>query len=85
VAPDAKFMAVSIRIARNGRGLEVAAPVALFQTHLAVGGNIPSVGYQARAQYAVAADGRFLMNVLADDAVTSPMTIMLNWPAALRK
>jgi Tol biopolymer transport system component len=85
VAPDAKLMAVSIRIARNGRGLEVAAPVALFQTHLAVGGNIPSVGYQARAQYAVAADGRFLMNVLADDAVTSPMTIMLNWPAALKK
>jgi len=39
----------------------------------------------ARAQYAVAPDGRFLMNVAADDAVTSPITIVLNWEAALTK
>ena len=28
--------------------------------HLAVGGNIPFAGFQPRAQYAVAPDGRFL-------------------------
>jgi hypothetical protein len=52
---------------------------------LATGGNIAASGFIARAQYAVAADGRFLMNVAADDAVTSPITIVQNWTAGLKK
>src|SRR5262249_5225665 len=85
VAPDARLMAVPIRVAPNAHGLAVGVPVALFQTHLAVGGNIPSAGFQAHAQYAVASDGRFLMNVQAEDAVTTPIAIVQNWPAVPRK
>jgi hypothetical protein len=59
--------------------------VPLFPTRLATGGNIATAGFQARAQYTVAPDGRFLMNIAADDAVTSPITIVLNWTAGLKK
>jgi hypothetical protein len=30
-------------------------------------------------QYDVAPDGRFLINVLNDEALNSPLTILLNW------
>ena len=33
--------------------------------------------------YAVAPDGRFLMNVVADDAAAVPITLVLNWTAGL--
>jgi hypothetical protein len=37
--------------------------------------------------YAVARDGRFLMNVNADTAAAdvSPITVVLNWDAGLKK
>jgi Tol biopolymer transport system component len=85
LAPDGALMAVPIRVAANAHDLDLGVPVRLFQTHLAAGGNIPSGGFQARAQYDVASDGRFLMNVLAEDAATSPITIVQNWPTALKK
>jgi hypothetical protein len=65
--------------------LEAGAPAALFLKRLATGGNIGASGFPARAQYAVAADGRFPINVAADDAVTPPITIVQNWDAALSK
>ena len=85
VAPDSQLMATPIGVAANVRALDVGAPVPLFPSRLATGGNITSAGFQARAQYAVSADGRFLMNVAADGAVTSPITIVQNWDAALKK
>jgi hypothetical protein len=60
LAPDTRLMAVPIRLAPDAHTLEAGAPVALFPTRLATGGNIPIAGFPARAQYAVAADGRFL-------------------------
>ena len=78
-------MAVPIRVAPDTHALEAGAPVALFPTRLANGVNIATAGFQARAQYAVAPDGRFLMNVTAADAVTSPITVVLNWTAGLKK
>ena len=60
-------------------------PAVLFQTRLATGSNILPAGYNSSAQYAVAPDGRLLMNITVDDAVTSPITIVLNWTAGLRK
>ena len=63
----------------------VDTPVALFPTRLATGGNIPTAGFQARAQYAVAPDGRFLLNIAPDDAVASPITIVQNWTAGLKE
>jgi dipeptidyl aminopeptidase/acylaminoacyl peptidase len=86
VAPDGRLMAVPIRrLAPDAPALEAGAPVPLFPTRLATGGNIFNTGVLARAQYAVAADGRFLMNIAADDGITSPINIVQNWDAALKK
>ena len=85
VAPDNRLMAVPIRLGSIAGAVDAGAPVALFPTHLASGAGIGSGGYTLSAQYAVAADGRFLMNVAVDEGVTSPITIVLNWEAALAK
>jgi Tol biopolymer transport system component len=85
VAPDTRLMAVPISLAPDSHALEAGTPVALFPTRLATGGNAPTAGFQARAQYAVASDGRFLMNIAADEAVTSPITIVQNWTVGLKK
>ena len=55
VAPDGKMMAVSV--AFGGPAPTVKLPVALFQTHLATGTNVLG----NKPQYAVARDGRFLL------------------------
>jgi hypothetical protein len=74
-----KLMAVPIALTANGQTLEVGVPVPLFRTRI-VGIDLP------RAQYAVAPDGqRFLINVIAEDATSSPITIVQNWTAALKK
>jgi Tol biopolymer transport system component len=85
VAPDNRLMAAPLRVAPGTKALEAGAPVPLFTTKLATGVNIVPAGFQARAQYAVAADGRFLMNVSADEGVISPITIVQNWTAGLKK
>jgi WD40 repeat protein len=85
VASDARLMAVPIRLAPDTHALEAGAPVALFPTRLAAGSGIATTGFQARAQYAVARDGRFLMNIAVDEAITSPITIVQNWTAGLKK
>jgi Tol biopolymer transport system component len=85
VAPDNRLFAAPIHVAPGTRALEAGAPVPLFQTKIATGLNIVPAGFQARSQYAVAADGRFLMNVSADDGVISPITIVQNWTVGLKK
>jgi hypothetical protein len=35
--------------------------------------------------YAVASDGRFLVNRSVDDATPTPITLLVNWPAMLRR
>jgi Tol biopolymer transport system component len=73
VGLDGKLMAVPIRLAANAEPVEAAAPVTLFQTHIVSAG-------PRRQQYAVAPDGqRFLINSLTADAVTPPITLILNW------
>jgi len=61
-----------------------ARPVALFPTRFATGANL-NVGFLSKAQYAVAPDGRFLMNVGVEDTIAAPITIVLNWTTALKK
>ncbi len=73
VAPDAKLMAAPIHA--TGSTLEPGTPVALFQTRMVGGGSELSQGYQ----YDVSRDGRFLINVTADEGNTSPITVILNW------
>jgi hypothetical protein len=84
IAADGRLMAVPIR-SGPGSGLpEVGVAAPLFPTRLATGTNVlPSGG--SRAQYAVAGDGRFLMNVAVEGAPVPPITILLNWQAALQK
>ena len=85
VAQDARLMAVPIRVAPDGRAVDAGMPLPLFPTRLARGPNISLSGFQSRALYAVASDGRFLMNVNVDTADTSPLTVVLNWEAGLKK
>jgi hypothetical protein len=73
IAPDGRLMAAPM--AGNGATLEPGAPTALFLPRIAFGGG----AYGARPQYAVAADGRLLINVPAQDAGIPPITLVLNW------
>ena len=71
LAPNGKLMAVSIAF---GPSLTVQLPKALFDTYLATGTNV--IGN--KPQYAVARDGRFLLNTAIESA-SSPIVIAVNW------
>lgn len=64
LAPDAKLVAVPVRV--SGSTFEAGVPIALFQTRISGG-------------YAVAADGRILINTRVGEAAVSPITLLLNW------
>jgi Tol biopolymer transport system component len=82
VASDRRLMAVSITAGADGQTLNTGEPVPMFLTHLAQGPGIP----ENRSQYAVAPDGRFLMNVSVEQAATAPpITVVVNWPVGLKK
>jgi hypothetical protein len=58
--------------------------VTLFRDpRLAIAGNIGISNSLSRAPYAVTADGRFLLDVTVEAAL--PITVVLNWTAALKK
>jgi eukaryotic-like serine/threonine-protein kinase len=82
VAPDARLMAVPITVGRDAPSPEAGTPVPLFATRLASGSGISAV-IGTRPQYAVAADGRFLMNVTVEAVPASPITVVLNWDTGL--
>jgi hypothetical protein len=58
----------------------VKLPVALFQTYLASGTNVLG----NKPQYAVARDGRFLLNTAIESAST-PIVVSVNWMKSLAK
>ena len=73
ISPDLEMMAAAVRAA--GGSLETDTPVALFQTKLRRHGAV-----EAKHQYDVTKDGRFLINETVDDAdSTPPITLILNW------
>jgi hypothetical protein len=82
VSPDGKLMALSIQVGADGRALNPGSPVALFQTKLATGAGV-NIGFLSRPQYAVAQDGRFLINMTADDPTAPPISVELNWASGL--
>jgi dipeptidyl aminopeptidase/acylaminoacyl peptidase len=82
IARDEYLMAVPIEISAEGTRV-LGAAVRRFQTRLAVGGYALKAGPNARAQYAVGPEGRFLMNVALD--VDSPITIVQNWTARFNR
>jgi hypothetical protein len=74
-ARDGRLVAVPIRLGANSETVEAGAPVRLFVTR--VGG---WTDVQKGPQYLVSPDGlRFLMNTLAGEVITSPITVILNW------
>lgn len=85
VAPDNRMMAAPIEVASDARTLSPGAAVALFPSRLVTGGNVGIGGFASKAEYAVTRDGRFLMNVTAEESAASPITIVQNWTALLKK
>ena len=77
LAPDGKLTAVSIAFGGGARQLKL--PVALFQTYLATGTNV--IGN--KPQYAVARDGRFLLNAVVESP-SAPIVISVNWTQKLK-
>jgi Tol biopolymer transport system component len=80
---DDQLMVVPIQPGADSRTVSAGAPSQLFATRIAIGGNIG--GFSSKAQYAVAPNGRFLLNVNTDDTALSPITIVQNWTAVLKK
>jgi Tol biopolymer transport system component len=79
VAPDNSLMAVPVTIGRQTEAFEAGSPVKLFATRMVRSTAI------LRQQYDVSADGqRFLINTVADQASTTPITLLLNWQALRR-
>ena len=77
LAADGKLMAVPVRLTPS---FEPGTPRPLFQTQTAF------VGSPYRMNYDVGGDPpRFLVNLVTDAAASSTITIVLNWPATLRK
>jgi hypothetical protein len=77
IAPDSALMAAPIV---KQAPLEVGVPAVLFPTRIVRGGRSTYLGHH---QYAVASDGRFLINVVIGEATTSPITLLLNWKPKL--
>ncbi len=73
IAPDSKLMAVPVTI--TGSKFEAGNPVAIVATRI-VGGGTQGTN---RPQYAVAKDGRFLVNQRAEESTNTPITLVLNW------
>ena len=80
LAPDGKLTALTVK---GDSALEAGVPTALFETHM-VGGPRNVVGF--RQQYDVASGSqRFLINVPVAEETSSPITLVLNWTAGLKK
>jgi Tol biopolymer transport system component len=74
LSEDRKLMAVSV-----AAGPSFGIPKPLFQTR------VPAGVFSGRTHYVPSRDGqRFLVDV-ATDAVASPITVVLNWTATLKK
>jgi Tol biopolymer transport system component len=74
IAPDRKMMAVPVR---SGATLDAGQPQALFNSHLSV--------TDLNARFDVSKDGRFLIPVEPEQSNANPLTVIVNWPATLRK
>jgi serine/threonine protein kinase len=72
-APDRQMMAVPI--SKIGGNLEIGAPKVLFDS---------KIGAFTNVSFDVSRDGRFLIPV-QEQASASPLTLVVNWQAALKK
>jgi hypothetical protein len=66
---------------KSGLLFEASAPAALFQAR------VPDVNPTGnKSQFAASQDGqRFLINKIVEKQVSSPITVVVNWPAELKQ
>ncbi len=71
---------MAVPIAVTGTTIAPGAPAALFPTRIvSIGGAVVSP-----RQFDVARDGRFLINTVLDEAISSsPITLLQNWQGGL--
>jgi len=75
---DRKVTAVEVNI--DAPGFVHGAPRALFETRISKGDERPG------NQYVVSADGQhFLVNTVAEEGAYTPINVVLNWTATLKK
>jgi hypothetical protein len=83
-AADGKLTAVEVKV---GSTFEVGTAKTLFDSRVRgwVGSGV-GTGLNARDNYAVSRDGqRFLLNSLTEPLISSPIIVVLNWTADLKK
>ena len=73
IGTDLSMMAVSVR---TGAGFDAGQPTALFDSQIAGGFN---------DRFDVSKDGRFLVPTQAEQSSAETLTIVVNWPAGLKK
>lgn len=75
---DQKMMVTEIKADTTASGVrfQASVPKVLFDTHLA-----PNL----TEYFDVSKDGRFLMPVVAEQAASVPITVVVNWTAGLKK
>jgi Tol biopolymer transport system component len=74
LALDGELMSVPLRFDSSGSAIDAGAPVRMFATRMGRG-----VQTSNRQQYMVSDNGqRFLMNSIVEDAMRSPITVVLN-------
>jgi Tol biopolymer transport system component len=80
---DSRVVAVPLQPGSDARSMRPGAAVTLFrEPRLAIAGNNGISSFLSRAPYGVTADGRFLLDVTVEAAL--PITVVLNWTAALK-
>jgi eukaryotic-like serine/threonine-protein kinase len=76
IAPDKKLMAVELK---TGSALEAAVPKPLFETRVFLLTTF-------RNHYVVTGDGqRFLINSRVEETIATPITVVLDWTAELKR
>ena len=79
LAPDRYLMSVAVKTSST---LDAGLPSRLFETRMSVVFNPP----YTRNQYVVSTDGQqFLINQPPASAPSPPITVVVNWPAALEQ
>ena len=73
IAPDGAMMGVPISM--KAGALDRGVPAELFKTRIVGAGRPVTINFN----YDVAADGRFLINVVTAEVPASPLTLLLNW------
>jgi Tol biopolymer transport system component len=70
---------MSAEVQDQGDGLHIGVPQTLFPVRVAMGLR------SERSWFDVSDDGRFLIPTLIDRTTTLPLTVVVNWPALIRK